>query len=50
MNIAVVGATGNAGSRIQAELIRRGHKVTAIVRNPDRVPAQSGVTAKRDDV
>lgn len=50
MNIALIGATGNAGSRILSELIRRGHKVTAIVRNPDRVPATTGVSAAKGDV
>lgn len=49
MNIALVGATGNAGSRILAELVRRGHSVTAIVRNPEKVPAQPGVTALKGD-
>ncbi len=39
MNVALIGATGNAGSRILSELVRRGHAVTAIVRNPERVPA-----------
>jgi putative NADH-flavin reductase len=50
MNVALIGATGNAGSRILAELTRRGHTVTAIVRNPERVPAQPGVTPQKGDV
>jgi putative NADH-flavin reductase len=50
MHVAFIGATGNAGSRILAELTRRGHSVTAIVRNPERVPAQASVTAKKGDV
>ncbi|TDR84526.1 NAD(P)-dependent oxidoreductase [Enterovirga rhinocerotis] len=50
MNVALIGATGQAGSRILAELVRRGHRVTAIVRQPDRVPSQPGVTAERGDV
>ncbi|WP_424812292.1 NAD(P)-dependent oxidoreductase [Roseococcus sp. YIM B11640] len=50
MNIALIGATGNAGSRILAELARRGHRVTAIVRQPERVPALPGVTAVKGDV
>jgi putative NADH-flavin reductase len=49
MHVAVVGATGNAGSRILAELVRRGHSATAIARNPDRTPKLSGVTAKSGD-
>ena len=50
MKIAVIGASGNAGSRISAELARRGHSVTAIVRNPERVTAQVNVTPTRGDV
>lgn len=50
MKIAVVGATGNAGSRIVAELVRRGHHVTAIVRNPEKVPPQPNLVAKKGDV
>jgi putative NADH-flavin reductase len=50
MKVALVGATGNAGSRILAELSRRGHEVTAIVRNPDKVPAEANVTARKGDV
>ena len=34
MKIALIGATGNAGSRILAELTSRGHEVTAISRKP----------------
>jgi uncharacterized protein len=50
MKIAVIGASGNAGSRIVAELARRGHAVTAIARSPDRITPQPGVTATRGDV
>jgi putative NADH-flavin reductase len=50
MKIALIGATGNAGSRILAELVRRGHTVTAIVRNPQNVPASAGVSARQGDV
>ena len=49
MNVALVGATCTAGSRILAELARRGHQVTAIVRNPDQVPELDGVTATKGD-
>jgi putative NADH-flavin reductase len=49
MKIAVVGASGNAGSRITAELARRGHSVTAIARNPEKIAAQANVTAKKGD-
>jgi uncharacterized protein len=50
MRIAVVGASGNAGLRITAELARRGHSVTAIARNPEKIAAQANVTAKKGDV
>jgi len=39
MKIAVYGATGNVGSRIVAEAVRRGHVVTALSRNPGDVTA-----------
>jgi uncharacterized protein len=50
MHIALIGATGNVGSRILTELVHRGHSVTAIVRDASRVPSLSGVTAKSGDV
>jgi len=49
MKIAVVGASGNAGSRIVTELARRGHAVTAIARNPERITPEPNVTPKRGD-
>ena len=49
MKIAVVGASGNAGARIVAELARRGHAVTAIARHPERIAAQPNVVAKLGD-
>jgi putative NADH-flavin reductase len=50
MKIAVIGASGNAGSRISAELARRGHSVTAIVRHPEKIAAQANVTPTKGDV
>jgi len=50
MKIAVIGASGNAGSRITAELARRGHSVTAIARHPEKIAAQANVTPTRGDV
>jgi uncharacterized protein len=50
MRIAVIGASGNAGSRITAELARRGHAVTAIARSPDKIEARAHVTAVKGDV
>jgi uncharacterized protein len=49
MIVALIGASGNAGSRILAELSRRRHEIRALVRHPDRVPALEGVTAHQVD-
>jgi len=49
MKVALVGASGNAGSRILAELASRGHEVTAIARNVDRIEAPAGVTTVQAD-
>ncbi len=50
MKIALIGATGFIGSRLLAELTSRGHQVTAIVRNPEKVPQGAGVSARKGDV
>jgi putative NADH-flavin reductase len=50
MKIAVIGASGNAGSRISAELARRGHSVTAIARNPEKIASGANVTPTKGDV
>ncbi|AZF36196.1 MULTISPECIES: NAD(P)-dependent oxidoreductase [unclassified Pseudomonas] len=47
--IAIIGATGRAGSQLLEEALRRGHTVTAIARNTDKLAARPGVTAKRVD-
>jgi putative NADH-flavin reductase len=44
MNIALIGATGFVGAAVLAELLQRGHTVTALVRNPAKV-LPPGVTA-----
>lgn len=36
-NVVLIGATGFVGSSILKELVARGHKVTAIVRNPEKL-------------
>lgn len=38
MKIALFGATGNIGSRILDEALQRGHEVTAIARDPSKLP------------
>lgn len=50
MKVALIGATGFIGSRLLAELAARGHQVSAIVRNPEKVPAQAGIAAVKGDV
>ena len=50
MKIAVIGASGNAGSRISAELAGRGHAVTAIARHPEKIASLANVTATAGDV
>ena len=49
MKIALIGTTGFVGSAILSEAIRRNHTVTALVRNPQKVPSLSGVTAIEAD-
>ncbi|MGX5801422.1 NAD(P)-dependent oxidoreductase [Bradyrhizobium sp. Arg314] len=49
MKIALIGASGQVGSRLLKELSDRGHAVTAIARNPEKIAALPGVTAKRGD-
>jgi len=49
-NIALIGASGRVGSRILKELSNRGHRVTGIARNPDKIAALPNVTAVKGDV
>ena len=49
MKVALIGASGNAGSEILGELSRRGHQVTAIARNVEKIAALPGVVAKAGD-
>ncbi len=49
MKIAIIGATGLVGTKILSESLDRGHEVTAIVRNPERLPTHPQLrTAKGD--
>jgi len=47
--IAIIGATGRAGSQLLEEALRRGHTVTAIARNTDKLAVRPGVTVKQAD-
>lgn len=49
--ITLFGASGTIGSRILDEALRRGHHVTAVVRNPDRLSrTDPALTVERGDV
>jgi uncharacterized protein len=50
MNVVLYGASGMIGSRILDELVRRGHQVKAVVRNPGKIAPRPGVTAVKGDV
>lgn len=45
MKIAVIGATGMAGQAVFEEATKRGHAVTAIVRDADKAPEKLGSDA-----
>lgn len=49
MKVALIGATGFIGSGLLKEVLARGHQVTALVSNPDKVSAHANVTAVRAD-
>lgn len=49
MKVAVLGASGRAGSEITAELSRRGHEVLAVARKPEAIKTAPGVTAIAGD-
>lgn len=44
MKVALIGASGFVGSAILRELLQRAHQVTAIVRNPGRIPPAENLT------
>jgi len=50
MKVALIGASGQAGSRLLVELTRRGHQVTGIARHPEKIAASPGVVARKGDV
>lgn len=50
LRVALIGASGNVGSRILAELVARGHTVTGIGRTPASITARPRVTAVAGDV
>ncbi|WP_407316254.1 NAD(P)-dependent oxidoreductase [Pseudomonas sp. nanlin1] len=48
--IAIIGATGRAGSQLLEEALRRGHTVSALARNVSSLAARSDVNAVAVDV
>ncbi|WP_256829922.1 NAD(P)-dependent oxidoreductase [Pseudomonas sp. Pse1] len=48
--IAIIGATGRAGSQLLEEALRRGHSVTAIARDTSKLGERAGVVSKNVDV
>lgn len=52
MNVVLIAATGRAGNAILNELVSRGHQVTAVVRNIEKLPKPlpENVTPIRDDL
>ncbi|MFI5350032.1 MAG: NAD(P)-dependent oxidoreductase [Elusimicrobiota bacterium] len=49
MKIALIGATGNVGSRVAAEALSRGHQVTGVSRHPEKLAPKAGLTSVRGD-
>jgi putative NADH-flavin reductase len=49
MKIALIGATGNVGSRVAAEALSRGHTLTGISRHPEKLALKAGLSAARGD-
>ena len=50
MTIALIGASGYVGSAILHEALWRGHHVSAVVRNTEKLIPQTGLTAASADV
>ncbi|MDQ0198662.1 NAD(P)-dependent oxidoreductase [Neobacillus ginsengisoli] len=48
MKIGIIGASGKAGSFILTEAVERGHKVTAIVRNAEKVQNRNVAVLEKD--
>src|SRR4029079_12312268 len=42
MKIALIGGSGRVGQAILAEAVQRGHDVTVIARNPEKLDATAG--------
>lgn len=49
MHIALIGATGFVGSAVLQELLQRGHRVTALARNPAKLAPREGLAVREAD-
>ncbi len=50
MKVAHIGASGKIGGKILEEMLRRGHKVTAISRHPEKTAQNKNVTTAAGDI
>lgn len=50
MKIALIGATGFVGAPLLQEALNRGHQVTALVRNPEKLPQHAALSAVKADI
>lgn len=50
MKVALIGASGMAGSSILNELVARGHQVTAISRSPEKIVQHEQIEARQADI
>ncbi len=50
MRIALIGATGNVGTKIVNEALARGHQIIGIARNTEKLAGREGVTPKRAEL
>ena len=48
--IALIGASGNVGTRLLKELLSRDHIVTGIARHPEKIETLDGVTPVKADI
>lgn len=50
MNLAILGATGATGRHVVEQALAAGHSVTAVVRDPSRLPGRAGLRLVRADL
>lgn len=49
LNIALIGASGRVGRKVLEEALSRGHRVTAVVRDPAKLAPRPGLSVIRGD-